>query len=158
AAGDETACGVVGEVVAGRADVGAGDVDVGGQARGGEGVRGLGDRGAGLGGGDGGEAAGPVVGAVLGLGVGQRGHGEVAGRVPGVCSGLAVGQHRGGAAVVVVGVGDRVAVGVLAGKHLPGGVVGVGEARSEEHTSELQSRENLVCRLLLEIKNSIEIV
>src|SRR5690606_40797569 len=25
--------------------------------------------------------------------------------------------------------------------------------RSEEHTSELQSRENLVCRLLLEIKN-----
>src|SRR5690606_40633427 len=27
-------------------------------------------------------------------------------------------------------------------------------ARSEEHTSELQSRENLVCRLLLEIKNN----
>src|SRR5690606_41852399 len=27
-----------------------------------------------------------------------------------------------------------------------------GEARSEEHTSELQSRENLVCRLLLEKK------
>src|SRR5690606_39687030 len=27
--------------------------------------------------------------------------------------------------------------------------------RSEEHTSELQSRENLVCRLLLEKKNSI---
>src|SRR5690606_39466631 len=26
----------------------------------------------------------------------------------------------------------------------------LGEARSEEHTSELQSRENLVCRLLLE--------
>src|SRR5690606_39755075 len=26
--------------------------------------------------------------------------------------------------------------------------------RSEEHTSELQSRENLVCRLLLENKNS----
>src|SRR5436309_7404143 len=25
--------------------------------------------------------------------------------------------------------------------------------RSEEHTSELQSRENLVCRLLLDIKN-----
>src|SRR5690606_42004509 len=31
----------------------------------------------------------------------------------------------------------------------PGG----GQARSEEHTSELQSRENLVCRLLLEKKN-----
>src|SRR5690606_40248748 len=27
-------------------------------------------------------------------------------------------------------------------------------ARSEEHTSELQSRENLVCRLLLEKKNA----
>src|SRR5436309_9359632 len=27
------------------------------------------------------------------------------------------------------------------------------ERRSEEHTSELQSRENLVCRLLLEKKN-----
>src|SRR5690606_42130611 len=29
----------------------------------------------------------------------------------------------------------------------------VGSWRSEEHTSELQSRENLVCRLLLEKKN-----
>src|SRR5690606_40708698 len=28
--------------------------------------------------------------------------------------------------------------------------------RSEEHTSELQSRENLVCRLLLEKKNETE--
>src|SRR5207302_8518430 len=28
--------------------------------------------------------------------------------------------------------------------------------RSEEHTSELQSRENLVCRLLLEKKKNIE--
>src|SRR5690606_41177321 len=28
-----------------------------------------------------------------------------------------------------------------------------GTGRSEEHTSELQSRENLVCRLLLEKKN-----
>src|SRR5690606_41392192 len=31
--------------------------------------------------------------------------------------------------------------------------VGRGVRRSEEHTSELQSRENLVCRLLLEKKN-----
>src|SRR5690606_41270691 len=30
---------------------------------------------------------------------------------------------------------------------------GVHRGRSEEHTSELQSRENLVCRLLLEKKN-----
>src|SRR5207302_4661544 len=29
------------------------------------------------------------------------------------------------------------------------------EGRSEEHTSELQSRENLVCRLLLEKKNKL---
>src|SRR5690606_41495607 len=28
------------------------------------------------------------------------------------------------------------------------------DSRSEEHTSELQSRENLVCRLLLEKKNN----
>src|SRR5690606_1083056 len=32
------------------------------------------------------------------------------------------------------------------------GVAAFGQARSEEHTSELQSRENLVCRLLLEKK------
>src|SRR5436309_4822355 len=31
-------------------------------------------------------------------------------------------------------------------------------ARSEEHTSELQSRENLVCRLLLEKKNTLLVV
>src|SRR5690606_10967553 len=32
------------------------------------------------------------------------------------------------------------------------GALGVNRVRSEEHTSELQSRENLVCRLLLEKK------
>src|SRR3712207_6919011 len=32
--------------------------------------------------------------------------------------------------------------------------VGVGTSRSEEHTSELQSRQYLVCRLLLEKKNN----
>src|SRR5690606_40044943 len=32
--------------------------------------------------------------------------------------------------------------------------VGRGVLRSEEHTSELQSRENLVCRLLLEKKHN----
>src|SRR3712207_7220967 len=35
---------------------------------------------------------------------------------------------------------------------LPVGLVGVVIARSEEHTSELQSRQYLVCRLLLEKK------
>src|SRR5690606_40867486 len=34
----------------------------------------------------------------------------------------------------------------------------MGTVRSEEHTSELQSRENLVCRLLLEKKNGKSIV
>src|SRR5690606_40099324 len=34
---------------------------------------------------------------------------------------------------------------------------GVGDLRSEEHTSELQSRENLVCRLLLEKKKKKKI-
>src|SRR2546427_6226650 len=32
----------------------------------------------------------------------------------------------------------------------PVGVMGLGRMRSEEHTSELQSQSNLVCRLLLE--------
>src|SRR5690606_41678352 len=36
-----------------------------------------------------------------------------------------------------------------------GGHLGQGRQRSEEHTSELQSRENLVCRLLLEKKKTI---
>src|SRR5690606_39945191 len=33
-------------------------------------------------------------------------------------------------------------------------VIGEATARSEEHTSELESRENLVCRLLLEKKKT----
>src|SRR5205809_5404061 len=35
------------------------------------------------------------------------------------------------------------------------GVLGANEKRSEEHTSELQSRLHLVCRLLLEKKKTI---
>src|SRR5205085_8903152 len=38
------------------------------------------------------------------------------------------------------------------------GRVGGIRARSEEHTSELQSQSNLVCRLLLEKKNSIQLL
>src|SRR5690606_41724648 len=42
----------------------------------------------------------------------------------------------------------------LGGLHGAQAVAGLGVGiRSEEHTSELQSRENLVCRLLLEKKN-----
>src|SRR5699024_2911264 len=41
-------------------------------------------------------------------------------------------------------------------KHIREGSSGVwGQVRSEEHTSELQSRFDLVCRLLLEKKNGI---
>src|SRR5690606_41257221 len=47
--------------------------------------------------------------------------------------------------------------GVGARDHLVPGLQALGrDDRSEEHTSELQSRENLVCRLLLEKKNVVE--
>src|SRR5690606_41292156 len=64
------------------------------------------------------------------------GKGDCSGHDP-QASGLAGGLGRG------VGRSDRVA--------RPSGGAGV-DCRSEEHTSELQSRENLVCRLLLEKK------
>src|SRR5690606_39861128 len=50
--------------------------------------------------------------------------------------------------VAVVG-----ALGLYATKR-PGDEDAGGSGRSEEHTSELQSRENLVCRLLLEKKKT----
>src|SRR2546422_1765734 len=53
---------------------------------------------------------------------------------------LTYGQLAGGA--------DRAAAGLAARGFAPG------EGRSEEHTSELQSRLHLVCRLLLEKKTS----
>src|SRR3712207_7837665 len=43
-------------------------------------------------------------------------------------------------------------LGVAAGADMRGCAAGA-DARSEEHTSELQSRQYLVCRLLLEKKN-----
>src|SRR5690349_23442719 len=49
-----------------------------------------------------------------------------------------------------VGARPPMALGVAAA----GTVLAAGQARSEEHTSELQSRRELVCRLLLERKNS----
>src|SRR5699024_12672465 len=42
---------------------------------------------------------------------------------------------------------------VIANTVLKGEVIDAAEKRSEEHTSELQSRFDLVCRLLLEKKN-----
>src|SRR5258708_23415709 len=60
---------------------------------------------------------------------------------------LARRDHRQG--MPVVGGGDQDDVQVLLLEHLA--VIAVG-ARSEEHTSELQSPDHLVCRLLLEKK------
>src|SRR5690606_5057023 len=54
--------------------------------------------------------------------------------------------------------GDRISLGFVAEterqvvEHLRGHLERLPHDRSEEHTSELQSRENLVCRLLLEKK------
>src|SRR5690606_40517575 len=50
--------------------------------------------------------------------------------------------------------GTRAAAVILAAPDLAGCPVHA-LVRSEEHTSELQSRENLVCRLLLEKKKNI---
>src|SRR5260370_16692272 len=47
---------------------------------------------------------------------------------------------------------------VVAELHRLVDVLGGGDARSEEHTSELQSHLNLVCRLLLEKKKNTDIV
>src|SRR5206468_6794915 len=59
-----------------------------------------------------------------------------------------VGEHRAG-----------LASGLLNTSQQLGGALGIAiassvAARSEEHTSELQSRSDLVCRLLLEKKNN----
>src|SRR2546429_5827064 len=47
--------------------------------------------------------------------------------------------------------------GARIGRYAFDAVLDVGRVRSEEHTSELQSRLHLVCRLLLEKKKSKEI-
>src|SRR3712207_8957175 len=51
-------------------------------------------------------------------------------------------------------IGRDVAVDLLDDARLVVGVL-LGVARSEEHTSELQSRQYLVCRLLIEKKNQM---
>src|SRR5207302_3107864 len=66
--------------------------------------------------------------------------------------------HPGGTLVNAVlarvpaisGIGGALRPGIV--HRLDKDTSGLLEVRSEEHTSELQSRENLVCRLLLEIK------
>src|SRR5258708_11014784 len=72
-------------------------------------------------------------------------------------------QHRAGVGVPEVVqpevVGDRVPGDVVArlrGRHAPAGAADH-DGRSEEHTSELQSPDHLVCRLLLEKKKKVEV-
>src|SRR3712207_7964788 len=65
----------------------------------------------------------------------------------------AAGAHREGLHQLVAVV-DLHPVGVRVGdRHVPLADPEGDRARSEEHTSELQSRQYLVCRLLLEKKN-----
>src|SRR5690606_39428715 len=83
--------------------------------------------------------------------LGQRGR-----QLPGALEGgaeLAEEHRRVDLEVDVVAAVERVEAS-LAGR---GEVPVVGLDRSEEHTSELQSRENLVCRLLLEKKKKVTI-
>src|SRR3712207_7157801 len=67
-------------------------------------------------------------------------------------SGRGLAVHRDAARLAQGGAEGRGAQGgeVLAAEQRPAGGLGL---RSEEHTSELQSRQYLVCRLLLEKKN-----
>src|SRR3712207_8252984 len=71
----------------------------------------------------------------------------------GVAGGDLPGEERppGGPVVGVLGVGD----GDDVGDEPEAGHAGDALLRSEEHTSELQSRQYLVCRLLLEKKKNL---
>src|SRR2546427_7027259 len=62
------------------------------------------------------------------------------------------------AAVVAADLVTKLLAESLLARHLPVRVIGdYVQLRSEEHTSELQSQSNLVCRLLLEKKKKTEI-
>src|SRR5690606_41780032 len=79
-----------------------------------------------------------------------------AGRHPGLRRGdRLVDDHPGVAGVALEPVGQPLETGGLH-ERLDLGVAHLFRVRSEEHTSELQSRENLVCRLLLEKKNNTD--
>src|SRR2546430_4711381 len=67
---------------------------------------------------------------------------------------LEAGAHRLGCAVIPGGVGNTEAQLDAIAQLKPSAYVGTPDflKRSEEHTSELQSQSNLVCRLLLEKK------
>ena len=56
--------------------------------------------------------------------------------------------HKELAAAPIVGISDEETTGLIGDK------LSISAKRSEEHTSELQSRSDLVCRLLLEKKKT----
>src|SRR5690554_7553948 len=56
-------------------------------------------------------------------------------------------------AFVVIVIGG---IGSIRGAFVAALIIGLVDTRSEEHTSELQSRPHLVCRLLLEKKKKIK--
>src|SRR5690606_33598994 len=71
---------------------------------------------------------------------------------PGMVMTKAVGEN-----VTLCGAGSGAGGVGTAANNVPYGFAALyvgGDGRSEEHTSELQSRENLVCRLLLEKKKT----
>src|SRR5437016_9617100 len=85
--------------------------------------------------------------------------------VDGTIVGYALGQVRPGDVLVIDRCGDHrhaafgglvayaCKVAKIAGVIIDGVATDIGEVRSEEHTSELQSLTKLVCRLLLDKKN-----
>src|SRR2546421_7081117 len=65
-------------------------------------------------------------------------------------------EHRGRRINVVANLQLRNQLAIVGVDHVnPAGLIAKDDARSEEHTSELQSRSDLVCRLLLEKKNKL---
>src|SRR5690625_6429038 len=68
------------------------------------------------------------------------------------------GAPSGGGLRLELEEGEQVAEGIAGGDGAaPGLALAFAAGRSEEHTSELQSRGHLVCRLLLEKKNEPKI-
>src|SRR5690606_39807314 len=82
--------------------------------------------------------------------------GSTSAATTGTTTGATVGTTAGttgGLAAGAIGTTAVVTTAAIAGVATLA-VVAASDSRSEEHTSELQSRENLVCRLLLEQKRT----